>query len=55
MAKQELKKSVRDKVTRANPVKGNTPRYYGDHPMPNSSGKQKVRGTPVKLKAGKGL
>ena len=29
--------------------KGNAPRYYGDTPMPNSSGKQLDRGKGVKI------
>ena len=48
-------KSVRDKVLFANPVKGATPRAYETHPNPNSTGKQKARGTTVKasVKLGK--
>ena len=47
-------KFVRDQKNVAE-VKGATPRYYGDHPMSDSSGGQKARGTgkQITVKMGK--
>jgi len=49
------KKSIREKVLYANPIKGATPRAYETVPNSDSKGHQKSRGTEVKLKAGKSL